>query len=217
MPHTQSRYMQDLGFTDARIFAGGGDVVTTGGPAVITRVPPGYFLALPTGVATFVAVNVAQLVARRLGFFEDIQEQFGGAGIAGSAQTRTYRPDVIGAMSATQQLQPRTAFKTKGFRLISVDVIYSITGAALTSNLIRIDSVQYVNNVAPANTVILASGANGLATATQAQPYVTTVTPAVQPYFTLQDSALWIDLAVTAAAGTASFFGFDVAVEFNFN
>jgi hypothetical protein len=217
MPHTEGRYMQDLGFTDAKVFAGAGDVVFTGGPPVLTRVPPGYFLAVPTAATTFIAVNAAQLLARRLGFFEDLQEQFGGAGIAGSAQSRTYRPDVIGAMSAAQQLQPRAAFKTKGFRLISVDVIYTITGAALTTNLIRIDSVQYVNNVAPANTVILASAANGLQTAVQAQPYVTTVTPAVQPYFTLQDGALWIDLAMTVAAGTATFFGFDVSFEINFN
>jgi hypothetical protein len=224
MPHTQGRYQQDLGFTDAKLFAGPGDVVQTGTVGVLTRVPPGYNLVFPNTSNSFVGVNVSSLIQRRLGFFEDLQEQFGGAGISGSAQIRDYRPDVRGTgaapagMSVGQQLIPRAAFKTKGFRLISLDVIYTIAGANLTSQNIRIDSVQYSNNLAPVNTVILASAANGLAVATQAQPYVTTVTPAIQPYFTLNDASLWIDLAiVTPGGGTYTFFGFDVAVEFNFN
>lgn len=226
MPHTDGRYMQDLGFTDGRVFLGPGDVVLTGTAPTLTRVPPGYNYAFPVSSTSFIGANLTTALMRRLGFFEDTQNIFGAANpnnpaasaIAGSAQIRTYRPDVIPAMNTGQQLQPRTAFKTKGFRLISVDVIYSIAGAVLTTHNIRIDSTQYANNVAVANTVVLASGANGLQTATQANPYVTTVIPAVQTYFTLNDAALWLDLAIaTAGGGTYVFFGLDVAVEFNLN
>jgi hypothetical protein len=216
--------MQDLGFTDADIFAGAGDVIFTGTAGVTTRVPPGYNLVFPNTSTSFIAVNIAQLLLRRLGFFEDLQEQFGGAGIAGSAQVRDYRPDVRGTgaapagMNVAQQLQPRSAFKTKGFRLLGIDVIYSIAGAALTTHNLRIDSVQYFNNLAPINTVVLANGANGLQTATQAQPYVTEVAVPVLPYFTLSDAALWLEVAIaTTGAGTYTFFGFDIDLEFNFN
>jgi len=218
MPHTQSRYQQDLGFTDGKVFAGPGDVFVTGTAGAATSNAPGFSLLFPNSAASHIGINLTQQVMRRLGFFEDLQEQFGGAGIPASAQTRTYRPDVIGAMSAAQQLQPRTAFKTKGFRLISFDVIYTVAGGALATNTIRVDSIGYVNNVAPTNAVVLAAGANGLASAVQAQQYVITVTPTVQNYFTLNDSVLWIDWTiVNAAGGTLNFFGFDIMLEYNFN
>jgi hypothetical protein len=222
MPHTEGRYMMDLGFTDAKIHAGAGDAIFTGTAPTLTANNPGFSNNFTTSAsASVIGVNITNLILRRLGFFEDIQEQFGstsGAGIAGSAQIRTYRPDVIGAMSAAQQLQPRTAFKTKGFRLISYDVIYGISGAANTVHTTRVDSVTFANNVAISNVVVLASAANGLQTATQANPYVTTVTPSVQTYFTLNDSQLWIQInETTGTGGTYIFYGIDISIEFNFN
>jgi hypothetical protein len=226
MAHTEGRYQQDLGFTDGHIFAGPGDVVFTGTAPTLTRIAPGYSLNFPNTSTSFIGVNLTQMILRRTGFFEDLQEQFGPANpsspaataIAGSAQVRNYRPDAIGAMNTGQQLQPRTAFKTKGIRLINTDVIYGIAGGALTTHTIRMDSVLYVNNVAAANTVILANAANGLATATQANPYVTTVAPTVQPYFIAPDGEVWIDVSiVTPAGGTYVFYGFDVNVEYNYN
>jgi len=221
MPHTEGRYMMDLGLTDGKIFCGPGDIVwDIAAQAGVARIAAGQWAVSHVAAAntTNFAVNVTQAIMRRLGFFEDLQEQFGGTGIPGSAQSRTYRPDVIGAMSAAQQLQPRTAFKTKGIRLISYDVIYSIGTLALTAQTTRVDQTVYVNNVAAATTAVLATGANGLQTATQANPYVTTVTPAVQPYIILNDTALWIEVAVNAQATSVySLIGIDIAVEFNFN
>src|SRR5271163_187839 len=137
MPHTQSRYQQDLGFTDGKVFAGPGDVFVTGTAGAATSNAPGFSLLFPNSAASHIGINLTQQIMRRLGFFEDLQEQFGGAGIPASAQIRTYRPDVIGAMSAAQQLQPRTAFKTKGIRLVSYDVIYQITTNPLTVHTTR--------------------------------------------------------------------------------
>jgi hypothetical protein len=229
MPHTQSRYMQDLGFTDGKVFCGPGDIVwDVAAQAGVSRVAAGQWgVAHVAGAnTTNFAVNLTQAILRRLGFFEDIQEQFGPANpsapaataIAGSAQVRNYRPDVIGAMNTAQQLQPRTAFKTKGFRLISFDVIYTIATIALTTHTCRVDQTVYANNVAAATTSILASAANGLQVATQANPYVTTVTPAVQPYTILNDTALWIEVQAVAQATTAyTLVGIDALVEFNLN
>jgi hypothetical protein len=223
MPHTQSRYQQDLGFTDGRVRASVGDIIFTGATLAITRVAAGQWgvvLGTPAAQANTFAINVTQALVRRLGFGEDLQEQFGGAGIPGSAQPQFYRPDVIGAMSAAQQLQPRTALKVKGFKLLSFDVLYSLGVAAATTHTCRVDQSVFSNNVAIATTAVLASGANGLATATQANPYVTNVPLAAgqQIYRTLADTDLWIEDVITGAATTTvTFWGFDLIMEFNYN
>lgn len=231
MPHTEGRYMMDLGFTDGRIFCGPGDIVwDVAAQAGVSRVAAGQWSVAHVAAAntTNFAVNVSQALLRRTGFSEDTQNLFGAANpnspaataIPASAQIRTYRPDVIGAMNTGQQLQPRTAFKIKGFKLISFDVIYTIGTLALNTHTCRVDQTVYVNNVAAATTNLLASAANGLATATQANPYVTpvTVTPANQAYTNLVDTALWIEVAANAQATTAyALVGIDCIVEFNFN
>jgi hypothetical protein len=223
LPHTQSRYQQDLGFTDGAMFLGVGDVVpnsTTNG--VITRNNPGdWSINQGSSLTVIYGANVTNAILRRDGFGEDLQEQFGGGGIAASAQPQFYRPDVIGAMNTGQQLKPRTAFKVKGFKLISFDVIYLTGTLALTSISIRVDQSVFVNNTAIAVTSVLAAGANGLSTAVPSTgPFVTTVAlPAAQQiYRTVEDSQLWIDLTVvTPATSTFRLYGFDCDVEFNYN
>jgi hypothetical protein len=215
--------MQDLGFTDGRIFCGPGDIVwDVAAQAAIARTAAGQWSIAHTVAAntTNFAVNVTQAILRRLGFFEDLQEQFGGTGIPASAQPQFYRPDQIGSMNTGQQLQPRTALKVKGFKLLSFDVMYSITTLALTAHTARVDQTVYVNNVAPATTVVLASGANGLQTAVQANPYVTNIPLAAnqQIYRTLTDTALWIEVAANAQATTVyNLIGIECLLEFNFN
>lgn len=223
MPKTQSRYQQDLGFTDGKVRGTVGDLVFTGATLAVTRVAAGQWgivLGTPAAQANTFAINVANQILRRTGFGEDLQEQFGGTGIPGSAQPQFYRPDVIGAMAAAQQLQPRTALKTKGYKLLSFDVIYLIGVAAATSSTCRVDQTTFTNNVAPVTTSILASGANGLQTATQAQQYVTNVQIPVaqQIYRTLADTDVWIEVVITGAATTTlTFYGMDIYCEFNFN
>jgi hypothetical protein len=229
MPHTQSRYQADLGFTDGRIWAGAGDVVFTGATLAVTRVAAGEWgivLGTPAAQANTFALNVTQSLIRKTGFSEDLQELFGAANpnspaataIPGSAQVRNYRPDQIGSMNTGQQIQPRTALKTKGLKLVGFDAVYAITTLALTSNTCRVDQTVFVNNVAPAITSLLASGANGLATATQAQPYVTTVNLTTSSYIITPDSNIWIEMVMTGAAtSNLTFFGFDLFFEYNYN
>src|ERR1700756_751093 len=219
MPHTQSRYQQDLGFTDGKLFCGPGDIVwDVAAQAAVSRVAAGQWSVAHVAAAntTNFAVNVTQQILRRLGFGEDLQEQFGGTGIPGSAQVQVYRPDVIPAMNTGQQLTPRTANKVKGFKMLSFDVIYTIATLALNTHTCRVDQTVYANNVAAATTSIVATGANGLATATQANPYVTTVAipAAQQTYRNLTDTAIWIEVAANAQATTVyALVGIDVAVE----
>jgi hypothetical protein len=223
MPHTQSRYQQDLGFTDGEIFLGPGEIVwDVAAQAAVARIAAGQWAVSHVAAAntTNFAVNLTQALLRRGGFSEDLQEQFGGAGIAGSAQQQVYRPDVSAGQATAQQITPRTAFKVKGFKLIEFDIIYSVGTANLTTHTCRVDQTQYFNNLAPATTVVLASAANGLATVVQAQPYVTTVVlPAAQQiYRTLNDLALWIEVQANAAATTVyNLIGIDCDIEFNCN
>jgi hypothetical protein len=223
MPHTQSRYQQDLGFTDGRIFLGPGDiVVNTPANAPVTRNAAGdwSFVQVTTGATVIYGANVLNAIARRTGFGEDLQEQFGGTGIPGSAQVQVYRPDVIPSMNTAQQLQPRTALKVKGVKLLSFDVIYTIGTLALTSQSIRVDQTTFANNVAKSITSVLAAGANGLATATQANPYVTNIPLAAgqQVYRNLVDQQLWIDLTVVSPnTSVYNLYGFDCLVEYNYN
>ena len=205
MPHTQSRYQQDLGFTDGRIRASVGDIVFTGATLAISRVAAGQWgvaLGTPAAQANTFAINVTQALLRRIGFIEDLQEQFGGGGIAASAQVQNYRPDQIGSMNTGQQLQPRTALKIKGFKLNSFDVIYSIGVANATTHTCRVDQCLFKNNVAPAITSVLASGANGLQTASAGDatgPYVTNVPITTPVYSNFVDGDLWIEDVITGA------------------
>lgn len=232
MPHTQSRYQQDLGFTDGRIFVGPGDVALISGTAPLTKNAFGdYSFNLGNSATCVFAFNLAQAILRRVGFGEDLQEQFGGGGIPASAQPQAYRPDQIPSMSTGQQITPRTALKTKGFRLLSLDFVYLIAGATITTNQFGLATTKFANNVANSITSIVAIAANGLATATQANPYVTTytlsaanqqaisnVTGGIQGYLLLADNNLWIEWDMTTgASGTARCYGVDVSFEYNFN
>lgn len=223
MPHTQSRYQQDLGFTDGRVFLGVGDFVwDVLAQAAVARNAAGNWSINHVAAAntTNYAANLTNALIRRTGFGEDLQEQFGGTGIPASAQPQVYRPDVIPAMAGLQQITPRTALKLKGLKLLSFDVIYLITTAALVAHTCRVDQANFVNNVAIAPTVVLASAANGLATATQANPYVTNVPllAAQQIYRNSVDSELWIEISAQTGATTVyQLWGVDCLCEFNYN
>jgi hypothetical protein len=226
MPHTQSRYQQDLGFSDGRVFIGPGDI-TVDVVAQVTAVSGTRNAAADWSInhvaaanTTNYAANLTNIILRRTGFGEDLQEQFGGTGIPASAQPQVYRPDVIGAMNTGQQLQPRTALKVKGIKLLSFDVIYVIGTANLVAHTCRVDQTTFVNNAAKTITSVLASAANGLATVTQANPYVTNVALAAnqQVYRNLIDQQLWIEISSqTAATSVYQLYGIDCLCEFNYN
>ncbi len=223
MPHTQSRYQQDLGFTDGLLVLSDFAIVPTGtgAPTVPTRNGVGdisWNIGAAVGPINY-SMNLANGRLFRSGFGEDLQEQFGGAGIPASAQFQG-RPDTIGAMSALQQITPRTALKLKGIQINSINLIYLITGAALTTHTCRLDKSAFANNVALASTSVLASAANGLQTAIQANPYCTEIAmPASFQVYQISDlSEYWFEVtATTQAAGAYRLYGARAKVTFNFN
>ena len=219
MPHTQSRYMQDLGFTDGIVMFGPQEILPFG-TTTLTRNAAGD-ISYNQGASQTVqyAINLADGQLMRSGFFEDLQEQFGGSGIPASAQFQG-RPDTLGAMSALQQLTPRTALKIKGLLIQSVAVVYRIDTNPLTAHTARLDKTVFANNVAPAITSVLASGANGLATAAQANPYVTEIPLAAgQQIYRITDLSeyLFEISAQTPAGGAYRLYAVRMKVTFNFN
>jgi hypothetical protein len=224
MPHTASRYQQDLGFTDGYFYISAATFIASAS-AVLTRNAASdfsYNLGSSLGPITLSApLSEGTLV--RTGFGEDIQEQFGGTGIPGSAQPQVYRPDVIPAMSAIQQITPRTALKVKGFKPISIEVIYQITVANLTTHNVRVDKINHGNQATDTITSMIADGANGLSktfgTAATSK-YVTLVPfPAGQQIYQITDLAnIWAEITVTTPASSLyRLYAIVVDVEFNYN
>lgn len=107
----------------------------------------------------------------------------------------------------------------RGVQIVAFDVVYAIGTSPLNSHAAALNHTLYANNVAPAvATAVTLTGT--LATATQAQPYVTTLTTpvAAQPVVGLNvaDEALWFELQVNAAVGTV-YDLYGVYVKFNYN
>lgn len=222
MPHTASRFQQDLGFTDGVILFGPRQFSSLGTDASVETRNAAGDISLNNG-ASESAINVLNLGDGQLfrtGFGEDLQEQFGGSGIAASAAFQG-RPDTIAGMASLQQITPRTAFKIKGMTLDSIAIVELITGAALTAHTCRVDKTAFANNVANAITSILASGANGLPTATQVNPYVTEIALPTSnpPLYRISDLSEYnLEIAATTQVGGAyRLYAVRVKVTFNFN
>lgn len=95
---------------------------------------------------------------------------------------------------------------SKGLRLASIDVIYSITTLALDAHTLTLDRISYANNVAVSITSVPLTGS--LATATQANPYVTNIAVTTPAFLNTADSKYVLELTVNAGATSAyDFYG----------
>lgn len=120
------------------------------------------------------------------------------------AQVKTQADDttIIG-IDITPEI--RTA-ASKGFRLDSFDVIYSIATLALDAHSVVLDRIAYANNVAVSVTSIPITAT--LATATQANPYLTNATINTPAFDNTADSKYVIEVTVDAGATSDySFYG----------
>ena len=93
--------------------------------------------------------------------------------------------------------QIRTA-ASKGFRLDSFDLIYAIGTNALDAHSVTLDRVTYANNTAVSVTAVTLTGS--LATATQAQPYVSNIAVQTPAFLNTADSKYVLELNVDASA-----------------
>jgi hypothetical protein len=240
MPHTHSRYQQDLGFNDGIIDYSVSDVVniaSAGGPATLVRNGPAdIVINVPNSTTVTLSIPLFETLILRTGFFEDTQNIFGstfgggvgalaagpggaGTGIPASAEPQG-RPDTFGTEAALQQLTPRTALKLKGIKTLSLAVKYKVLTNPATVLTMRADEVNFVNGVANNVTPVIATGANGLTNVAAATPYVITVPfPVAEQTYQIDDlTEIWFELAVqTPANGTVQFYGVRLACEFNYN
>jgi len=98
------------------------------------------------------------------------------------------------------------AAAAKGFRLDSFDIIYSIGTLAMTAHTATLDRIAYANNVAVSVTSIPITAT--LATATQANPYVTNCTVTTPAFDITADSKYSLEITANNQATTAyDFYG----------
>lgn len=215
MGRTQSRWDCDKEYTDAKLFFGVADTFVQAGGAALTRNAAGDISYNQAASTVGVFILPLDTIMERLGLADDLQEQFGAAtGVAGQTPAGVSgRPPFTGQT----QLSPVLVSRPKGIKITDITLVYQIAGAALTLHTCRIDKAIFANNVANAISAILASAANGLATAIQANPYVTKVP--VNTIFNVSDnSELVVEVAATTqAAGTYRFYGCIVHCSYNLN
>jgi len=221
---TDSRFESSQPFTDAYVSVSPQDVLTSFAAAadgVLTRNAAGDWsinqLATKTNIY---AVSTSRLICRT-GLGPDLQEMFGtAAGVAGpSSVANTWAPsakDGRPPFTGATQLVPQTTFTPKGLNLVSIAFVYRILTANLTAHTCRVDKVVYANGVAIAITSVLASGANGLATAFTANPYVTVVT--IAPGFLItSNSEIIVEQSVQTATGTFQWEAMMLRFQYNYN
>lgn len=117
------------------------------------------------------------------------------------------------------QSGPHPTHDIRGVQITAIDVIYAIGTAALTTHSYDIHDTVYANNAAPAVTSTIGGTLSGtLATATQAQPYLSTITPGT-PFILGANTTrrtTFLELTVVAAA-TSVYDLYGIFVRFNYN
>jgi hypothetical protein len=133
MPHTHSRYQQDLGFTDGLLFFPPADFTATGGPPTLVRNAIGDIVyQAPVSATTYFNVDLMDGVIRRSGFFEDTQNTFGssfGGGLGGPIAGPSGSPGTGIPASAEPQGRPGSPSLQDGFILPGTPQPVSAMGA----------------------------------------------------------------------------------------
>lgn len=97
----------------------------------------------------------------------------------------------------------------RGFKLASFDVVYSIGTLALDAQSVVLDRISYANNTAVLVTSVTITGT--LATATQAQPYLSNIVVSTPAFDVTANSKYVAELTVNAAATSAyDFYGLNL-------
>lgn len=228
MSQTDGRWVQDGSFPDMQFFIGASEFFDTGSLAARASAGVGLFSLnlASTQAGTFFA-NLAMTI--RTGVYGDVnfdQNQFGtAAGVPGpSLVANTSGPEGITGMPPFTAAQLPTLGVSqrgpvpKGTQIDSIDIIYAVNAVNATVATVGLTKTLYVDNVAPAVTNIIALGANGLATAFRAQPYVKNVAVAAPAMITNTDAEILLNVNLTAGSGgTINFYGVVVKCHYNYN
>ena|SRR5579863_4285841 len=231
MSQTDGRYTQDTPVPDMQVFVGASEFVDTSAHVTVGSAGAGLFSQnLAAALAATLFADVTALL-KRTGVFATPaydQEQYGTAASVPGPTTvaNTTGPEGITGFppflaAALPTLKgPVSGAVPKGVQITGIDVIYTVTGAALTVVTVGVTDTNFVNNVAPAVVNRIALGANGLPTAVQAQPYRTNVAVPTgnQAMATLSDTETIVNVNLTTqAGGSAVFYGVVLYVQYNFN
>lgn len=229
MPTTEGIWEQNTALTDMQIFIDPYHIFASAGAATLTRDGAGL-LNLAVGASQACVFNCFATPKLRTGMYATAalnQQQFGTAAsqpgpstvpnTSGPLALQPGFPPILAANMATLGAIQRGPIP-KGIQINSFDAIYTIAGAALTLAQCAVYKTVFANNVAPSVTALLALGANGLPTATQAQPYVKNV-PLTNPAFITDNDAMpLVELDLTTqAGGSLKLYGVVLRCSFNYN
>jgi hypothetical protein len=115
------------------------------------------------------------------------------------------------------ELTPVTSPRPKGIKFKAMYPVYTITGAVLTTNTIGLTQTVFGNNLAPVTSNIIAVAANGLATAVQANPYLTPIAvPSAAAIFRTTKFAEYVIEWDVITTGTALLEGIFLDISFNY-
>ena len=230
MPRTRSNYNQDLAFNDGYIWIPPEQFTATSGTSALTLNAKGDFSA-NVGASQTVAYIASVKELLRTGFNFITQENYGTSTGPFPGPANSSDPDASiagypgGASgwgnSTASQLVPRTTYLPKGTQINDITFIEEITGAALTTHTCGLSKTVFPTAGTPAALVvtdIIAVGANGLPTATNANPQSTKVAVATPAMVVTDMTGLIIALNVTTAvSGAYRLYGAMLHLNFNFN
>ncbi len=183
MPTTEGIWQQNTAANDMQIFIDPFRFWVASGAATLTRSGAGL---VSLNIAASEACVIEGFLSPKLrtGMYATPaldQQQFGTAAsqpgpstvpnTTGPLALKPGFPPILSSNMATLGGIQRGPIPN-GIQINSVDVIYTVTGAVLTTATIGLTKTVFENNVAPAVTVLLANANNGLPTAIQAEPYV---------------------------------------------
>ena len=229
MSFTEGMWEQALPQSDLQMFIGADQIRNTTGAPTLTLNASGD-LSLNLGASSSAVFMVSATDFVRTGRYATTaidQEQFGTAasqpgpstvsGTSGPLALQPGYPPLKASQMATLGAI-QTGPIPKGFQINSIDVVYLITGAALTSIAVGLTKTVFANNTANAVTSLLTKAQNGLALAIQANPYVINVAVPSPAMLVSADTEALIELDVTTPASSAfRLYGFVLHCSYNLN
>lgn len=191
--------------SDGEIVVPGHQFRFAGGTWLFTRSAIGnYFMRKPAIAASDGAVLCLSQLFKKVGT-DPITDQLDSASLS-TAETGEYIAQAADQGNFQNALGGPTA-RTRGFKVSSIDVIYGITTLAIaTAHTIALRRTTYATGVAPSVATIGGSLSGSLATATNAQPYVTTITVGT-PFIigsNTTDVLDWLEINVDTTGGATT-------------
>lgn len=230
MSQSDGQWTQDTPFTDMEVFVGATEFKDLAGLATFASAGAGLLtLNLAATQAGNFFANVTALL-KRTGVFATpalTQQQYGTslslpgpqASLANSNDPegiRGFPPYLASQMPTLKGAQVGAV--PKGVQINSVDLLYAVATVNATLAQMGLTATNFVDNVAPAVTNIIALGANGMPVAFRALPYRFNVAVAAPAMIVTADSEVILNIKLTAAAGgTAQLYGAVLKCSFNFN